>query len=131
MPITKEDAALFQAIWDRATQAATAAAAYEDSRLPPENSRGFDCGFAWVVTKPATSKFVRWCKAENAKEAAAMARTQVTSHGMPNYGSSGWYFGCTGYAPTQSISVHQAAARAFAKVLMENNIDATTGSRLD
>jgi hypothetical protein len=38
-------------IYNDAMTAAIAAAKAEDARLPPENARGLDCGFAWVEAR--------------------------------------------------------------------------------
>lgn len=107
-------------IFTQAQEAALSAARAEDSRLPPEQSRGLDCGFAWVVIRPAKGDFVKWCKANN------IGSTR-------DYGGGGfqiWYseFDNTG---SQSISVHMAAAEAFAAVLRGYGLNAIAGSRLD
>lgn len=72
------------------------------------------CGFAWVVVRPGNSAFARWLK-EN-----SLAR--------PHYagGVSIWVttFG-------QSMQRKEAYARAFAKVLQDNDIKANAESRMD
>lgn len=107
-------------IWDAAAAAAAVAAEAEDKRLPPENSRGFDVGFAWVVIKPAKGEFVTWAKAQGLGE-------------VRSYGGGGfqiWYSKFDKTA-TQSVSVHYAAARAFADVLKAHGINALADQRLD
>ena len=106
----------FAAIVAEANAAATVAAQAENAKLPPEAQRGLDCGFANLVIRPATTPFVRFLKSQGI--------------GSKNW-NGGWYIGCTGFAPTQSISVHEAAARAYRDVLGKYDIDATVQSRLD
>ena len=38
---------------------ATIDARAENEKLGPEQQRGFDCGFGWVVIRPANSSFVK------------------------------------------------------------------------
>jgi hypothetical protein len=105
-------------ILDEAEKAAKAAALAKNAQLPPEQSRGFDCGFAWVVVRPARGPIV------------TVARKLGKGH-RRDYGGGGWEFPCSNFAPTQSIEVHVAAAEAFAGVLRSHGIEASTGSRLD
>lgn len=112
-------------ILNSAETAAKAAAAAEDARLGPEQSRGFDCGFAWVdIATPRDASqpvkdFVKWCKA-NGKGSKR------------GYGKSAWQFWSPAHAATQSVSVHMAGAQAFALALRNAGIDsAVAGSRLD
>lgn len=111
----------FEALWLKAKAAAAEAAAKANAVLGPEGERGFDCGFAWVMVRPATGPFVNWCKKNG-------------------YGKRGGYEGGGGYGfwytslhgiPTQSVSVHEAAAKAFAEVLKAAGIGAYWNSRLD
>ena len=116
----------FAAIYSEALTAANATADAENTRLGPENSRGFDCGFAWVdVETPrgghseAVKGFVKHCKAAGLGSARG-------------YGKSAWQFWSPAKAQTQSISVHSAGAQAFALVLRNHGIEtAHAGSRLD
>lgn len=104
----------------KAQIAAEKAAKEENDLLGPEQQRGLDCGFAWVVIKPARGKFVNYLKKLNFGETR-------------NYGGGGfqiWYSKLHSI-PTQSVSVHQAATREFARVLREYGINAHSGSRLD
>lgn len=108
------------AIWADVLRAASAAATAANDALPPEGSRGLDCGFAWIVIKPARGAFVTWAKEQKLGETR-------------DYGGGGfqiWYskFDPT---PTQSISVHEAAAMAACNVLQKHGIPATWNSRLD
>lgn len=118
-----------KALFDAATIAAVAAAKAEDERLPPENKRGFDCGFAWVEfptprqLSPETKAFLAWCKAQPEEAHAGSKR---------DYGKTAWQFWSPARAQTQSVSVHMAGAQAFALVLRNNGIEgANAGSRLD
>lgn len=99
-------------------QAAGFAAANSHNSLPPDAARGFDCGMAWVTIKPARGAFVKWCR-ENKKG-------DNGCHG-------GWVFWYSEFdnANTQSVSVHEASAEAFAAVLNKHGIKAEAGSRLD
>jgi predicted esterase YcpF (UPF0227 family) len=105
-------------VWSLAKQAAQAAAEIENMRLGDERSRGFDCGFAWVVIAPATQPFAKWTK-----------KFGISSKHYAG-GQCIWYSNLHSL-PTQSVSVHQAAAQAAADVLQRANIKAYTGSRLD
>lgn len=107
-----------QAIFEEAVAAGQAAAQKYNESLGDENARGFDCGFAWVTVRPARGPFVKWCK-EN-------------SHGSSAYGGS-WQFWYSVFSDrtTQSVSVHEVGATAFAAVLIKHGIVAAVGSRLD
>lgn len=136
---TEQDARMAR-ILATARGAAFKAARAADAKLPPEKNRGLDCGFAWVVVKPARGPFVTWCKRQLEADAykthaqnngrASMEAQAMYGH-LREYGGGGWEFWCTGFYNTQSISVHRAAAEAFAHALMENDIQAEVGSRLD
>jgi hypothetical protein len=113
-------------IFADAMTAANAAADAENTRLGPEQSRGLDCGFAWVdvptgraFMDPHTKAFLAWCKANG--------------HGSrKGYGAAGWQFWSPAKAQTQSISVHYAGAAAFAASLRNAGIrHAAAGQRLD
>ena len=113
----------YGSILEKAKQAAVGAAAVRNATLPPEQARGFDCGFAWVIVRPAEGKntrtdpFMRYCKGAGEGERLDWGRA---------YGK-GWLFWSPAHAPTQSISVHEAGARAFANVLREAGIVALVG----
>lgn len=104
----------------KARAASQAAAVAESGRLPPEQQRGFDCGFAWVVIKPARGPFASYLKANN------LGRVR-------EYGGGGieiWYSKLHNIG-TQSVSVHYAAAKAFAEVLKQDGLHAYADQRLD
>ena len=104
-------------IYNEARAAGIATAQKQNAALPNENSRGFDCGFAWVIVRPARGHFVEWCKANG--------------HGRKGY-EPGWHFWYSEFSiGTQSVSVHEAAAEAFAAVLVKHGLKAIVGSRLD
>jgi hypothetical protein len=103
-------------IFAAAEAAAYVAAAVANAKLPPEDQRGLDCGFAWVSVRPARGKFVNWCRKNNV--------------GSKAY-SGGWQFWCSKYTNSQSIGVKEAAAKAFRDVLVANDINADVGSRYD
>lgn len=113
-----------------ARYSATLAAAYDAARRAQagrvENLRALDCGFAWVVVRDAA--FMRW-----ARDNAARG---ITSSAIPSYGSKhyagGWCFWCPGPFNGQSISIHEAGARAFRDIMahgLQCNVE--FGSRLD
>lgn len=112
-----------------ARAAAFAAAEAHDTKLGDEKARGFDCGFAWVVVKPARGPFITWCRKQ--KKACILHEIAAQYGDLRDYGGGGWQFWCTGFHETQSISTHRAAAEAFAYVLRTNNIPCEVGSRLD
>lgn len=72
------------------------------------------CGFAWVVVKPATSKFARWLKAQKLARSAYGGGLQI------------WVS-----AFNQSMQKKEAYAGAFAAVLRSAGIDAWADSRMD
>jgi hypothetical protein len=111
--------AQFSRLWMEARNAAQAAALAENNKLGGENNRGFDCGFAWL-SFPGNIPFGRWAKKEG-----------IASKGYPT-GLQIWYSKLHS-VPTQSISVHEAAARAARDVLahgLQTSL-VSTGSRLD
>lgn len=97
---------------------ATIDARAENEKLGPEQQRGFDCGFGWVVIRPANSSFVKYLKANNI--------------GTKNW-NGGWYIGSSDIhtVPTQSMSVHVKAAQEFSRVLADFGILAEVHSRWD
>lgn len=74
------------------------------------------CGFAWTNVKPGTSRLARRLKERGGRADSYYGGVTVW---MP------------GRQPTQSVSVHEAASRAFAQVLSEAGFDAHSSSRLD
>jgi hypothetical protein len=109
-------------IYAEARSAANAAAIESNSKLPSNQSaRGFDCGFAWVTVKPARGPFVAWCKANGKGRSGSFS-------GGPGYG---FWYGDLHDVPTQLVSVHEAACRAFAEVLEKHGLNASWSSRLD
>ena len=107
-------------IYAEAQDAAVAAAHAEDAKLGPENIRGLDCGFAWVVIKPARGAFVNYLKS-------------IDVGSTRDYGGGGYsVWGSRLHdLQTQSISVHYAAAKAFAAVLVKHGLNAYADQRLD
>lgn len=108
----------FAALWQRARTAAQAAALQQNAVLGSEDGR-FDCGFAWV-TLPGNEAFGRWAKKQG-----------IASKGYPT-GLQIWYSKLH-EVPTQSVSVHEAAARAARDVLAHGLQSSMIGcsSRLD
>jgi len=106
-------------IWEAARLAAETAAKAENERLGDENSRGFDCGFAWI-SFPGNTPFGRWAK-----------QAGIASKGYPT-GLQIWYSKVHS-VPTQSVSVHEAACKAARDVLAHSLQTSTIsmGSRLD
>lgn len=117
--MTDKRHAEFAALWQEAVEAANTAAEAENTRLPPEERRGFDCGFAWVVL-PGNQPFARWASKQG-----------IASKHYPK-GMSIWYSKLHS-VPTQSISVHQAAARAACEVFQRRlgTREIYAASRLD
>ena len=107
-------------VWTEAQALGQAAAEKEDARLGPESIRGLDCGFAWVVVKPARG------------ELATFLRDRKLAHKHHAGGLAIWYSACHGIG-TQSVSVHCAACRAVADVLTKAfpTYKIWTESRLD
>lgn len=76
------------------------------------------CGFAWIVIKPATSSFARWCARENI--------------GRNNYGG-GWAIPSHRLVSNEGQSYERktAAMRAAVQVLRNAGINCRVDSRLD
>ena len=92
-----------------------------------------NCGFAWVIVRPARGPFITWCKAQ-AKDLRNSCFPDVR-HSAINYGDNahggGWQFWSPGDYMGQIVDVKMAGAEAFAKVLREAGLEAHAGSRLD
>lgn len=86
---------------ERALQAAREAACRQDAALGEENKRGFDCGFAWVVCKPANSKLAKALKV----------------YGATKHHAGGVCLWNPSRHPSQSISVKIAGAMIFVETL--------------
>lgn len=106
---------------EKAVAAGVAAATAQNARLGPESCRGFDCGFAWVVA-PKVKLSTRL-----GKEMAALGFQKIWS---PAKGVYLWYSAFS-VPMTQSVSVHEAAARAYAETMRASGIEFYVGSRLD
>lgn len=118
----------YRAVFDRATAAAKAAIEAEVARRPEGND--LDCGFAWVVVRPANSPFVNWCKRQ-IKDAGGERAPGARQYGDKHY-AGGWCFWEPGDYPGQSVRFHEAGAKAFRDVIaQELGIYAEVGSRLD
>ena len=105
-------------IYEKAKSAALIAAKEENAKLGIELYIGLDCGFALITIIPARGRFVNYLKSIN-----------VGDTDKYNGGYKIWYSEFS--IGTQSISVHEKAAYAFAKVLNDNGIKAFCSSRLD
>jgi hypothetical protein len=104
-------------IWNEARNKAAEAAEQANRTLPPEHQRGFDCGFAWVCIEDGDCEFAKYLR----KRGVGDKKDHLYEI---------WYselHECN----TQSISVHVAAAEAFANALVENGINSFADSRLD
>ena len=108
-----------QEIYQAAIAASQKAAQEQEDKFNiGEYHRGFDCGFAWVTIHPARGPFVKYLKSIGVGSRACGGGYQI------------WYSKLHSIS-TQSVSVHEAAASAFAKVLKDNGLEAYAGSRLD
>lgn len=118
----------FAATFAAATVAAEQAIAAEIAKRPEGND--MDCGFAWVVVRPANHAFVRWCK-KQIELVGGERSPEAHKFGDKHY-AGGWCFWEPGRYPGQSIRFHEAGARAFRDVIATSlGINAETGSRLD
>lgn len=109
----------FTNLWNQAKEAAQQAAQAQNAKLGNENSRGFDCGFAWLTFSGKTP-FARWAK-----------KADLSSENYPS-GRMIWYSKLHSI-PTQSVSVHEAACNAAREVLAHGLQTSAigVGSRLD
>lgn len=101
----------------KAMAAAVTAAKAENDRLPPENSRGFDCGFAWVHAPDVRL---------NTKEGKNLLGLGWRKHWKR--GAELWN---PAAQPTQSISVHYAGAVAYVEAMKDSGIKMYAGQRYD
>lgn len=117
----------FRRVFDKATAAAEAAIDAEIAKRPEGND--MDCGFAWVVVRPANVAFIRWCK----QQIKLLGNNHRAAHiyGDKNW-NGGWCFWKPGSYAGQSIRFHEAGARAFRDVIaIELGLNVEVGSRLD
>lgn len=101
----------------RAIVAAKEAAAIENAKLGPEQTRGFDCGFAWA-------------HAPDVRGNTKLGK-QLMALGYHKYHPTGLTLWKPARSPTQSISVHLAGARAYVEAMKPSNIRFVVGSRYD
>jgi len=134
----KTDYSHFEKALENAHKAAREACAKEQDH--PDR---LDCGFAWVVTHDRS--FNGYCRKQRdillAKESGARinkdeSHASELSHQAMKYGqknwSTGWCFWKPGNFVGQSITGHEAGARAFRDSLAhELGIYVEMGSRLD
>lgn len=117
------------------------AAAVEACTKAQDYPDRLDCGFAWVVVLDRS--FAGWCSRQRAKlvkEAEGYGRGSASfSAGMRSanrYGdkhhAAGWCFWKPGAFVGQSVSGHEAGAKAFRDSLAQSlGIYVEMGSRLD
>ena len=119
------------------------AAAREATAKEKDYPQRLDCGMAWVVTHDRA--FNGWCrkmaeiyraKSEGARIDKDLIRAQALLEKVKEYGdknwSTGWCFWKPGNFVGQSITGHEAGARAFRDVILrELGINAEVGSRFD
>lgn len=128
----QEKEATFKAIYDKAHEAGLAAGKGNkpvpmivgspstpfgndiDPKQPTYFVEDGVCGFAWIVIKPGTAPFARWVK-------------------KAELGGNHYYGGISIWVHEfgQSMQRKEAYAEAFAKVLVENGINAYADSRMD
>lgn len=101
-----------------------------DAEEQRDGHNWFPCGFAWV-TIPGTSPLALHCR----KTIKNMGQSGKITLAINSYGDKGypkgWQFWCPGHRRTQSMVTYEAGAKAFAKVLTDAGLEATTGSRID
>lgn len=126
----------------RAHDAAKAAIMAEVAR-EPEDLNAFDCGYAWVILKPARGPFVTFCRkaikeaTTNPAPGVALSRSVNNAEkeygAVRDYGGGGWQWWMPGrdVFNGQSIRMFEKGAEAFVAVLREAGLNATVGSRLD
>ena len=132
----------FEAILEKAYEAAKKASTEKRSEIGERDM----CGFAWVHIPEGRGGLPAYCrkKIKEAKDRAKLYfpnredseyRDNLTRGVESYYGDKhwqrGWEFWSPGKSNSQSITVHEAGATAFAKVLCEHGIKAYMGSRLD
>lgn len=136
----------YASIFDEAMEAARDAIR-KHVEAYPDNPFAFDCGFSWVIVKPARGPFITRIKKQIEScgfkvdsvgnllpipGAKNPDRRKAYIFGSRHY-DGGWQFWKPGsdVYRGQSIYAFEAGARAFAKVLNSYGIKATVGSRLD
>lgn len=102
----------YQAIYEQAYSAACDA----ESEFMAKYGEPMYCGFAWVDISNGRDPFVNWCRKNNVGK---------------KHWNKGWVIWNPTGNLTQSMDIKETGARAFAKVLRDNGIDAYMGSRAD
>jgi hypothetical protein len=102
----------FQAIYDQAKAASNKAA---NDYIEKHGEHAY-CGFAWVEFPSGRDKFVNW-----------MRKNGIGS----KHWKKGWQIWRPSDVMTQSMSVNEAGAEAFAEVLMAHGIQVNACSRAD
>lgn len=133
-----KDYSHFQTALDNAHAAARAACA-----TMRDNPRALDCGFAWVTVLDRS--FAGWARRQRDVLTAQAngaridgdeirhieLRKAANLYGSKHHGA-GWTFWCPGEFVGQSVSGHEAGAKAFAESLArETGLLVTHSSRLD
>lgn len=114
MALTKGKIIEFNALILRASLAALYASENFD-----ESDQEFNCGFAWLVL-PGKGDFANYLKKFRGAS--------------KNYGSKGimlWYSNVYNSRGSQSMTKHEIACNAFAKVLRDAGFECVVESRLD
>lgn len=96
---------------------AFSAAQKAESEYIEQYGEDWYCGFAWVVVQPGNSRIARVLKEKYGAR--------------KNYNGPGVVVWNPGRSPTQSMSVKEAGAAAFAKTLVEAGYNAYASSRAD
>ena len=113
---------------DLLTKALAAAKQAADIEETTNGHNWFPCGFAWV-TIPGNSPLARHCRKQLSNNSGP-GNIPTRDYGDKGY-PSGWQFWCPGARLTQRMATYEAAAKAFAKVLTDAGLEATSGSRAD
>ena len=111
---TKPDRAFMLKALQEAHDAGKAAAEAYLSKIGGDQ---YPCGFAWVTIKPARGPWVALLKDLD------IGKTDTYAGGYMIWGSQ-WSF-------CQNVDAKEAAARAYAAVLVKHGVNATVGSRWD
>lgn len=117
MPTTLTNSLAPSTLFDQARTQANEAAQRALAEIGGRDQ--YPCGFAWVVIRPARGPFVEWLK------------RQGKGHKHHAGGWCLWYSELHDLGGMQCVSIHEPAARAFAKVLTENGLSAYADSRFD
>lgn len=112
--------------WATILHSAHKAAEQAGLKWESEGRDWFPCGFAWV-TIPATSSLARFCREQRDERVRGEGSIKYGDKGYPK----GWVWWCPAQGRSQSMEKAKVCAKAFAAVLIANDVQAQVSARPD